>query len=105
MPLFTLWFNIDESLADDVKRFLDEKLDKQKHSYAFGFGRMGLILKIYSDSKDKAFTCGEWLRLNRRSPLRGMPYSVAGSDDKGRIIYLSFCEKCRKDDKSPHYAH
>jgi hypothetical protein len=78
-----------------VSAFLWDKL-KAPHTFEVEENR----IVISSPDRDSAFKVGQWVRY--RALERVLDYSVIGFKGK-KIIYLSYCPKCREGD--PHQNH
>jgi len=97
-----LWKAVFKLRYEDVMaidEFLLRRLKKPNRHY---MGHAGRIV-IESPTRDDSFKTAEWLR--HQNPMgKPLDYSVIGYDEQGKIIYVSYCKKCREN-KGPHHEH
>jgi hypothetical protein len=85
-----VWRTIFKLPTIDVEIVSAFLLNKLKPPHTFEMHENAII--INSPDKNSAYRCGEWVR--HRALERLLDYSVGGFKGK-KIIYLSYCKKCR----------
>jgi hypothetical protein len=83
-------FHVPYEDVPKVDDFLSQRLKQPNKHY---MGHAGRII-IESPTRDDSFRTAEWLR-HQNPTGKLLNYTVAGYDE-GKIIYVSYCPKCRQ---------
>jgi len=96
-----IWKAVFKTWIDDgpkIDEFLRQRL-KPPNKYIIGDA--GKVI-IESPTRDDCFRTAQWLRYN--NPLgKLLNYSIVGTDAEGKIIWVSYCKRCREG--GVHHEH
>lgn len=99
------WKAVFKLGMDEVEKlyaWLDSKWSVD-NPCTFRLGHAGRLI-IEGKTRDQVFRVSEWIR-NQNVLDKKLLYSVIGYNAEGKIIWVSYCHKCRSGKEGEHNEH